>query len=261
MSDFVTAVDFGRTAADYAQYRADYPELFFDWIARVATDGEAGTRNRALDIATGTGLVARGLAKRGWNVTALDRSAAMLAAARLLDRPQKLSITYVLAEAERTGLPDGAFDLVTAACCWHWLDRATVAAEVRRLLRASGRLVIAALDWHGKAGSVVAATSDLIARHNPSWPGSGLGFRFDWADDLAASGFDLVDRLEQDIDIPFSHEAWRGRIRASAGIAASLPPDDVERFDRAHAALLAARFPDEPMAVPHRLSAFAARRR
>ena len=55
------------------------------------------------------------------------------------------------------------------------------------------------------------------------------------------------------VDVPFSHADWRGRIRASAGIRASLPPEAVERFDIELAAVLAERFPDEPLAVPHRV--------
>src|SRR5918996_1531463 len=30
-----------------------------------------------------------------------------------------------------------------------------------------------------------------------------------------------------DLEVPYSHEAWRGRIRASAGVGASLSPEGV----------------------------------
>ena len=53
-------------------------------------------------------------------------------------------------------------------------------------------------------------------------------------------------------DVPYTHEAWRGRIRASAGMAASLLPEKVAAFDAEHAALLARDFPADPLAVPHR---------
>ena len=63
-----------------------------------------------------------------------------------------------------------------------------------------------------------------------------------------------------DIDQPYSHEGWRGRIRASAGVAASLPPEQVNRFEGELRALLANRFPEEPLQVPHRVFAAMGRR-
>ena len=52
--------------------------------------------------------------------------------------------------------------------------------------------------------------------------------------------------------VDYRHAAWRGRIRASAGVAASLGAAAVATFDAAHEALLAHDFPDQPLRVPHR---------
>ena len=59
--------------------------------------------------------------------------------------------------------------------------------------------------------------------------------------------------------MPYGHRAWRGRIRASAGVAASLGPEAVAAFDAEHATLLATGFPSEPLDVPHRVWALTAR--
>ena len=72
---------------------------------------------------------------------------------------------------------------------------------------------------------------------------------------MRVAGFEDVETFSYDADVPYSHEAWRGRIRASAGIAASLPPEEVARFDAEHAALLAERFPADPLVTPHRVFA------
>ncbi len=53
--------------------------------------------------------------------------------------------------------------------------------------------------------------------------------------------------------MPYTHEGWRGRIRASAGVGGSLPPADVTRFDAEHAALLAEHYPEDPLSIPHRV--------
>ena len=76
-----------------------------------------------LDLGTGTGTVARGLAKRGCLVTGLDPSAQMLEQAGGLDEEAGVSVRYIQAHAEDTHLPERGFDVVTAGQCWHWFDR------------------------------------------------------------------------------------------------------------------------------------------
>jgi hypothetical protein len=79
-----------------------------------------------------------------------------------------------------------------------------------------------------------------------------------WAADVSGAGFTGIETFSYDVEVLYSHEAWRGRIRASAGVAASLPADDVESFDNEHAAMLAEHFPDDPLRVPHRVWALVA---
>ena len=64
-----------------------------------------------------------------------------------------------------------------------------------------------------------------------------MGFRFEWAEDLSALGLAIIDRFQFDFSVPYTHEAWRGRIRASAGVSASLDANAVAAFDREHAEL------------------------
>jgi hypothetical protein len=68
---------------------------------------------------------------------------------------------------------------------------------------------------------------------------------------LRAAGFQSIESFSVDFDIPYTHEGWRGRMRASAGISASLPPDQVRAFDEELGAMLAQEFPGQPMPVPH----------
>ena len=73
------------------------------------------------------------------------------------------------------------------------------------------------------------------------------------------SGVRDIESFSYDVDTPYSHAGWRGRLRASVGIGASLPAERIEAFDRALAALLAERFPEATLRVPHRVFAILAR--
>lgn len=245
--------DFGKTATDYATHRAGYPDFLFQRLMR---RGLARPGMRALDLATGTGYLGRGLAQRGLIVTGLDVSPEMIAASRALDAANGVTLDYVVGKAEATGLPDAGFDLVTAACCWHWFDRPKAAAEVLRLLKPGGALVICSQDWLPLTGNVVEKSETILQKHNPAWPFGGLdGMKPGFVRDLRKAGFSGVESFSVDFDIPYSRDSWRGRLRASAAISGSLAEDRVPAVDRALAEMLARDYPQEPLQVAHCLSA------
>ncbi|HEY7610285.1 MAG TPA: class I SAM-dependent methyltransferase [Alphaproteobacteria bacterium] len=251
-------IDFGKTADDYARFRAGFPPAFF---ARLAALGFARAGLRVLDLGSGTGTVALGLAARGCVVTALDPSAAMLAQAAARAKEAGLALATREAKAESTGFPDAALDLVIAGQCWHWFDRPRAAAEARRVLKPVGALMMAHFDWLRVPGNVVEATETLILRHSPTWTGAGKSSPYPaWYLDLRNAGFAGVESFSFELDVPYSREAWRGRIRASAGIGALLSPERVAAFDAEHTALLKRDFPADPLAVRHRCWAVWGRR-
>ena len=243
-------IDFGKTADDYARFRAGFPPEFF---ARLAALGFARPGVKALDLGSGTGTIALGLAARGCDVTALDPAAAMLAEAAARAKESGVALRTIEAKAESTGLPDAAFDLVVAGQCWHWFDRPRAAGEARRVLKPGGALMMAHFDWLALPGNIVAATEALILRYSPEWKGAGKSAPYaPWYLDLRNAAFAGIESFSFEIDVPYAHEAWRGRIRASAGVGASLSPEKVAAFDAEHAALLARDFSADPLAVPHR---------
>jgi 2-polyprenyl-3-methyl-5-hydroxy-6-metoxy-1,4-benzoquinol methylase len=244
-------VDFGKTAVDYRKHRAGFPEAFIEALQRYGV-GLPG--QQIVDLGTGTGTLARNFAKTGAHVIGIDISELLLTQARAIAQEDQVAVEFQCAAAEETGLPAQTFDAVTAGQCWHWFDRPRVAAEARRLLKPGSMLVIAHFDWIPLPGNVVDLTERLIMRHNPAWTfGGGTGVHPAWFADMAIAGFDDLRSFSFDVLVTYSHEDWRGRIRASAGIAASLDMEQVEWFDTEHAAALRNTFPDDPLVIPHRI--------
>ncbi len=243
-------IDFGKTAADYSQHRQGFPPEFIKRLQafRIGQRGQ-----RILDLGTGTGVIARGLALTGASVTGLDPSAQLIAQAKELDQRVNVNIDYVNAKAEATGLAGHTFDVITAGQCWHWFDEQKAIAEVKRLLKPIGYLVIAHYDWLSLPESVPVVSEQVMQRYAPDMqPGFSTGFYPQRALLMQNSGFTQIETFSFDHADFYTHEAWRGRIRASNWIGARLSPEEIERFDQEHAAALKAAFPEEPLKILHR---------
>jgi hypothetical protein len=57
-----------------------------------------------------------------------------------------------------------------------------------------------------------------------------------------------------DVDVPFTRESWRGRIRACRGVGAALTVEQVAAFDRGHEELLQ-RIAGNTFTITHRIDA------
>ena len=113
------------------------------WRARLVDSLHAAPRDVVLDVATGTGLVARAVSERyGCEVVGLDRSADMLSAAAARDG----HIPLVRARAESLPFADESFDHLTFTYLLRYVDDpAATMRELARVVRPGGR--IAALDF------------------------------------------------------------------------------------------------------------------
>ncbi len=244
-------IDWGATSPDYAAYRPGPPDELY---ARLQALGIGLRGQRILDLGTGTGVVARGLASRGAVVAATDISPGQIEEAKKLAARAGLVIDFRVAPAEEPPFADRQFDVATANQCFVYFDKQRTIAGLRRVLVPGGRLVTSHFNWLPKADAVAAASEALILRFNPAWGAAGYDGRVNpvpkWVpDDVVLEGFFWFDA-----DIPFTRETWRGRMRASRGVGASLPAEQVDAFDREHAALLEAIAPAS-FTVKHRVDA------
>jgi SAM-dependent methyltransferase len=251
-------VDFGRIARVYGRYRPPFPRVLFERLIELGV-GEPG--QRVLDIGTGTGHMARAFSRRSCLVTGLDKSAALITQAVRETEEEGGAVKYIQAPAEDTGLPEETYGAVTACQCWGWFDKPAAAREAFRLLKPGGMLAIVTYDWVTRAGGPAEAAEELIVQFNPNWVSvGGTGLHPDYLMDLTPAGFADIETFSFDVDVPFSRESWRGRVRASAGVAASLEAETVARFDDALRIVLEDRYPAEPLHILHRIFACVARK-
>ena len=105
----------GRIAADAATVYEEFfvPALFQQWSSRVAEAADIATGDRVLDVACGTGVLARTVAQLvgpSGSVAAIDVNEAMLAVAQ----QASLEIDWRAARAEALPFPDHDFDAVVS---------------------------------------------------------------------------------------------------------------------------------------------------
>jgi SAM-dependent methyltransferase len=244
-------VSFGKTASDYRKHRAGFPDSFFQALS---DRGLVSGSETVVDLGTGTGTVARAVAEMGCQVIGVDPSNDMLTQAAAMAEEQGLLLTWSKGSAESTGLASNSADVVTAGQCWHWFDPEKAVNEVKRILRDDGLLLIAHFDWLPVANTVVWETEQLIEAVSPNWElGGGFGIYPEWFCHLSEGGFKGIESFTYQESVSYTHEAWRGRVRASAGIGGSLSPDAVIFFDQLHKEMLSEKFPEEPLSVPHQI--------
>jgi ubiquinone/menaquinone biosynthesis C-methylase UbiE len=123
---------FSTIARAYAEARPTYPAALFAHLATLAP-----ARRRAWDCAAGSGQATLQLAAHFAEVLATDASEAQLAQA-----PAHPGVTYRVAHAVSSGLPDASVDLVTVAQALHWLDLPSFYEEARRVLVPEGVLAV-----------------------------------------------------------------------------------------------------------------------
>jgi len=253
--------DFNHTVEDYRRYRNEVGlnQEFYHKLFRYGVGLEG---QKILNLESNGGAIARGFALRGIkDVTATDSSATMTEHARTVNAAYGVEIRCKLAAKEQTGEPDNSYDVVITDQAWYWEDSSDVFAEITRILRPDGKLVVAYNDWmpdmqqadnHRQTyRSVTDLTADLLRQHDPSWRPMDMyrmylqPFR-DVTDAyyVNAKAFKFV-LTEEGV----SHEFWRGRIRTSPNV--SLAENKMLAFDQEHAEALKKHFPEAGLKVPN----------
>jgi ubiquinone/menaquinone biosynthesis C-methylase UbiE len=141
---------------------------------------------RVLDLACGSGIYARGIARQipAGHVVALDLSPAMLAYAVARARREHVpNITWVHGDAMNLPLADASIDAVNCCGALHLFpDPARALAEIQRVLTPDGRLVAAVARKPAGEGVVAGLAARLAARSGiASWTQTEFQRRLDEA--------------------------------------------------------------------------------
>ena len=119
-------------------------------VAGVAPHGG----QRVLDVATGTGMVAALLARRGATVVGLDQSEAMLSGARARFADSAMPVSLVVGEAEALPFDDASFDALTFTYLLRYVDDpGAVVAELARVVAPGGRIGMVEFGVPGRRGT------------------------------------------------------------------------------------------------------------
>jgi SAM-dependent methyltransferase len=123
------ATSFGSIAEDYDRLRPEPPDEAISWLLPARHDVVA-------DLAAGTGLLSRVLARAADRVVAVELDARMAAVLR----KRSAGVEVVQGRGEALPLGDASVDAVLVSSAWHWLDPVRAVPELGRVLRPGGRL-------------------------------------------------------------------------------------------------------------------------
>ena len=196
-----------RPAEAYQEFFV--PAIFARWAPVLVGHAKPRPNERALDVACGTGIVARTIAPvlgPEGRLVAVDISPAMLDVARALAPPDGAAIEWVQGEAN--ALPGDGFDLVLCQQGLQFFpDQAAAVAEMKRVLRPDGRAVVSV--WQGlERQPIYHALCEAEARHlGLSLEEVATPFIFGDAAKLerlfAAAGFRSVRVVDEARDVRF----------------------------------------------------------
>jgi SAM-dependent methyltransferase len=224
-----------NSAQAYERYLV--PAIFTAFADELVEDVTPGTR--VLDVACGTGIVARRAAARGATVVGVDLNAQMLEVARAADP----AIEWLEADAGDLPLPDGAFERVFCHQALQFFPDPPVAvAEMRRVLAPGGALTVSV--WRAiEFNPVYATLANLLGPDDAAIMRSP--FAGPDADELRALVGGTVRIAIKPVRFPSAAELLRQEVASSP---MTLTADD--SLEQAFAAAIADRTDDDGVVFP-----------
>lgn len=243
---------FDGAAELYDRMRPGYPEALFDDLSEIA---RLGPGSRVLELGCGTGQATVALARRGYEIVAIELGAGLADVARrnLAGFP---AVRVITAAFESWPLPAEPFDAVFAATSFHWIDPAVRIAKSAEALRTAG--VLAVVSTHHVAGGDERFFADVQRCYERWDPQTPPGVRQPAPGevphaDLGAGGrFGQASYRRYEREIAYSTEEYRDLLLTYSGHRAmnaeaqgALLACIADLIDREHGGRIAKRYLNE----------------
>lgn len=156
--------NFTGKAEAYAQGRPGYPKAVIDTITELAPSGAVFA-----DIGAGTGKFTVELAKRGYDVYAVEPNADMREQLALTLAPYS-NAKIIDGTDEATTLPNHSVDILTVAHALHWFNLDRFRQECRRVVKPDGFVIaIYNLTPGGEMINISKITVDAFFTNPMTW--------------------------------------------------------------------------------------------
>ncbi|PZG44986.1 SAM-dependent methyltransferase [Spongiactinospora gelatinilytica] len=203
---------FTEDPALYDRVRPSYPEAMFDDLAGVAG---LGTGSLVLEIGPGTGQATVPMARRGWEVVAVERARRNLRVFPL--------VKVVTSAFEDWPLPARPFDAVVSATAFHWIDPDVRIAKSAQALRPDG--VLATVATHHVLGGSVDFFHEVQACYERFDPATPPGLRLSPAAEIpydreeveTSEGLDPPAFFRYEWELAYSTEHYIDLLRTYSG--------------------------------------------
>ena len=214
---------FGRTAREYELGRPGWPEGLLDLVV-----GELGVGPEAvvLDLGAGTGKLTRALVPRFTRVVAVEPDDAMRAVLEeVVPGAESLA-----GHGASIPLGDDEVDAVFSGEAFHWFAGKESVAEIERVLRPRGALVILwniPVEYPHMGDEAEAAIEEAFARGGE--PGLGKVLSGDWRRPVEDGPFEPFQEAEVERWLVNSREEWIANMLSVSSIAIQ-PEEDRAAF-------------------------------
>lgn len=204
---------FGRTAREYELGRPLWPEELID---RVIAELRLRKEMAVLDLGAGTGKLTRALVPRFARVTAVEPDGEMLAVLQeVVPGAEALR-----GSAQAIPLGDGEVDAVFSAEAFHWFASDESVAEIARVLRPRGALVILwniGIEYDRMGDEAEAVIDEMFKRGGE--PGIGRVLSGGWRGPLERGPFEELRDTDVERDVVCSRDEWIANMLSVSSIA------------------------------------------
>lgn len=187
------------------------PGLFAPWADRLIQIADPQPDKHILDVACGTGIVARQIAPRvgpQGMVSGLDLDPEKINVARVTAEREGLVIEWKTGPAEQLPFPDGSFDLIICQFgLMFFSNRHTALTEMRRVLKTGGRVILSV--WQQLDRHPFYQILDDVSRRHFGKSSVGAVFSLGDADEvrklLTDAGFQNIEIESASITVRYSN--------------------------------------------------------